>query len=41
MDLDDVILEGGGGRMDCIYLAESRDRWWEPVNDAVMNLQVP
>ena len=30
----------GEGGMDCIYLAESRDRWWEPVN-AVMNFQVP
>ena len=31
-----------GGRviMDSIYLAESRGRWWEPVN-AVMNLEVP
>jgi len=40
MDLGDVIWVGGGGCMDCIYLAESRDRWWEPVN-VVMNLQVP
>ena len=26
--------------MDWIELAESRDRWWEPVN-AAMNLRVP
>jgi hypothetical protein len=29
-----------GRGMDWIDLAESRDRWWEPVN-AVMNLRVP
>jgi hypothetical protein len=28
------------GGIDCIDLAENRDRWWALVN-AVMNLRVP
>jgi len=39
MDLGDVVW-GGGGCLDCIYLAERRGRGWGPVN-VVMNLQVP
>ena len=34
------ILKKWDGGMDWIGLAESRDRWWEPVN-AAMNLRVP
>jgi hypothetical protein len=36
MDLQDMGWEG----MDCMDLAQERDRWWALVN-AVMNLQVP
>ena len=38
MDLQEV--GWGGGGMYWIELAESRDRWWEPVN-AAMNFRVP
>jgi hypothetical protein len=37
MDFEEVGWEEG---MDCIYLAQDRDRWWALVNVA-MNLQVP
>jgi hypothetical protein len=33
-------LEVGWEGMDCIDLAQDRDRWWALVN-TVMNLQVP
>jgi hypothetical protein len=33
-------LDGGGGGMNWIDLAQDRDRWWALVN-TVMNLQVP
>ena len=36
MDLQEMEWEG----MDCIDLAQGRDRWWTLVN-AVMNLRVP
>jgi hypothetical protein len=39
MDLQEVGWGWGGG-MDCIDLAEERDRWQALVN-TVMNLQVP
>ena len=36
IDLQDVEWEG----MDCMDLAQDRNRWWALLN-AVMNLQVP
>jgi hypothetical protein len=35
-----IFRKWAGRGMDCIDLAQDRDRWWTLVN-AVMNLQVP
>jgi hypothetical protein len=37
-----IDLQGVGfGGMDWIYLAQDRDKWWQALVTAVMNLRVP